>query len=58
MGFIVDSIYSRRPKVETPKVETFFNISRNSCRPKVETFLNDEKKYFIWVQNNIEKVNM
>ena len=51
-------MYSRGPKVETPKVETFFNISRNSCGPKVETFLNDEKKYFIWVQNNIEKVNM
>ena len=39
-------MYSRGPKVETPKVETFFNISRNSCGPKVETFLNDEKKIF------------
>ena len=40
------------------KVDTFFNISRNSRLPKVDTFLNDEKKYLIGVQNNIEKVNI
>ena len=41
-------------KVDTPKVDTFFNNSRNSRVPKVDTFLNDD---FIGVQNNIEKVN-
>ena len=46
--------YSLVLKVDTPKVDTFFNISRNSRVPKVDTFLNDD---FIGVQNNIEKVN-
>ena len=50
--------FDTRVKVDTPKVDTFFNISRNSRLPKVDTFLNDEKKYFIGVQNNIEMVNV
>ena len=47
-------MYIGRPEVDRRKVDTFFNISRNSRVPKVDTFLNDD---FIGVQNNIEKVN-
>ena len=36
-------MYSGLLKVDTPKVDTLFNISRNSRLPKVDTFLNDEK---------------
>ena len=36
-------MYSGLLKVDTPKVDTLFNILRNSRLPKVDTFLNDEK---------------